>query len=125
MKTNKASDQIKIFLNDVDGVCEATNTEKTYLWMVNKHSLYGQKPREWKELLSGYGVTVGYLNDMPVFISLLKDNIDGKNILFWFATSQVVDYRMINAWLEENIPERARRDGRIHQTDAANFHNLF
>lgn len=125
MNIYQASDHVKEFLADVDGVVEATNTEKTHLWMVNKHSLYGQKPREWKELLSGYGTIVGYLAEMPVFISLLKDTIDGKNILFWFATSQVVDYRMIEQWMEENIPERARKDGRINQVDAGNFNNVF
>lgn len=103
------------FLKDVVGVVEANSCESMFLW--ERHHVQLKKP--WVSNLSGYGVTVGELDDHPVHISLLINTVDGKRILFWHATSMVVDYRMIEAWLEAALPEAYN-----NRTDAINFSNI-
>jgi len=108
------------FLKGVAGVCEATRCEQSHIWERWHERL------EWKDNPMGYGETVGHLADMPVHISLTTAVIGGRKILFWHATSQVVDHRMIDKWLNENLPVTAFRDGDprkgIFRTDATNFH---
>lgn len=68
---------------------------------------------------------VGKLNDRPVVISLNSAMIDGQKILFIDATSELVDWGIVEAWLEKNLPSSARDGYRINRTDALNFHNVF
>jgi hypothetical protein len=107
------------YLKDVVGVVEATREEQMFLFTRNRAM---PEPREWKENLSGYGKTVGELAGMPVFISLMTQKIDGKTILFYYATSVVVDHRLIDAWLEANLPKSAfKPDGKLNRSDCANW----
>lgn len=115
--------EITKFLEGVVGVVEATNCEKHMLWAENRRH---EKPRKWIENLSGYGATVGSLADMPVCISLLTAEVDGQKLLFTHPTSMVVDHRLIDQWLKDELPETAMRpDGYVNSTDATNFHVMF
>jgi hypothetical protein len=106
------------FLEGVTGAIEATSCEQHSLW--ERYTEYGV---EWKQHPAGLLETVGTLADMPVCISLHTNDVGGAKILFYHATSQVVDHRMIDKWLEENMPDSARReDGHINKTDATNSH---
>jgi hypothetical protein len=125
--------EIEDFLAGVVGCCEVTNYEKHMLWMeYSKEALaFGLTSDakftryEWKAGGHGLGETVGYLADMPVHMTLWCDTIDGQKILFYEPTSMVVDNRMIQAWLEDNLPKTAfRADGYINKTDAMNFCNV-
>ena len=108
------------FLEGVVGVCEATSCEYHYVWE------HWHERVEWKQNNVGLGEVVGHLDGRPVFLSLRTAMIDGKKILFWDATSQVVDHEMIRKWLQENLPVSAFRDNDprrgVNQTDATNFH---
>lgn len=111
------------YLQGVIGLVEANSYERHALWKECKGE------RTWKETGWGLGETVGHLADTPVFVSLLVDTVDGHRILFWHATSQVVDHRMIEAWLTKTMPRSAFTDDggtvRLNKVDAMNFHNVF
>ena len=113
-------EELRKFLDGVVGVCEATSCEYHYVWE------HWHERVEWKQNNMGLGETVGTLDDRPVHISLRTAEIDGKKILFWEATSQVVDHEMIRKWLQKNLPITAFREGDprqgVNQTDATNFH---
>lgn len=50
--------------------------------------------------------------------------IDGRNILFYEATSVVVDWKMIGDWLKANLPASAKlASGDVRKTDANNFYS--
>jgi hypothetical protein len=116
-------DDLTKLLDGVVGVVEANTFEQHALWEQNER--YGH--RKWVQNLSGRGVTVGHVGDMPVFISLITAEVSGCKLLFVNATSQVVDHRMVDEWLTAALPKSAFRDGgeRINRVDAANFCNVF
>lgn len=110
------------FLKDVVGVVKATSTEKFYLWKEYHNSL---ELFTWKEGGGGPMVTIGHVGDMPVCICLLVDVVEGHRILFVDATSQVVDWRMVDEWLKKHLPQSAYNErGYINETDAFNFVNV-
>lgn len=115
--------EMQDFLNGVVGVVEANSFEHHALWRFNEMSILHQ----WESARSGLGTTVGKVGKMPVAISLSIDVIDGHRILFYHATSQVVDHRMVEDWLKKNLPVTAFEDSdprkRMNHADAMNFHN--
>lgn len=98
------SDELRDFLAGTVALVEATNTEKHHLWS-SYSTLY-----KWDTALSGFGMTVGELDNRSVAISILKAKIDGKQFVFWFPTSEVVDYAQIKNWLDFWIPDSKRMD---------------
>lgn len=54
----------------------------------------------------------------PVVFSLRVGMVYDKPVLFWHATSELVDYKMIDEWLLKNLPHLTKRE----HTDATNFH---
>jgi hypothetical protein len=52
----------------------------------------------------GYGKQIGQLDGRPVFISLSFTSFDGHVVCFYEATSVVVDWAMIDDWIEQNVP---------------------
>lgn len=114
--SSRNAENVRRFLNGVSGAIEATDVERHGL--MEKYTRYGVT---WKSNTGGLLTSVGALGDMPVCISLNKAKIDGQSIIFYHATSQVVDHRMVRKWLEDNLPSTARReDGRIKHADAMN-----
>lgn len=123
-----ADDEIVRFLEGVVGCVEANSFEKHSLWKENHYLADDARhKREWKDNHSGYGITIGCVDDRPVHLSLRIATIDGQKILFYYATSQVVDHKMIREWLEVNLPDTAKGNypGGYNTTDATNFHNVF
>lgn len=112
------------FLSGVVGVVEANSYEGMCLWREHLE----QAGRSWKAGGGGPMVQVGEIADMPVCIALLVNEIDGHRILFYDATSQVVDHRLIDEWLEKNLPVTAFEDSdprkRLNSTNAMNFSNV-
>lgn len=109
----------------VIGIVEATRFEEHCLWR-DSDTRSATSHGEWVE--SGWGLlqTVGWLDSRPICISLGTATVGGHKVLFWHATSQVVDYVLIDRWFEEMLPQSARRpDGLPNRTDAMNFHNVF
>jgi len=115
---DEIDDQMKNFMSGVVGIVEASSYESMMLWSEN-HKKY-----DWKEGRSGFLVTVGFIGTKPVCISVLTPVINGHKLLFWHATSTVVDYDMIRKWIELAAPETAYSHGHLNNTDAMNFHNV-
>ncbi len=98
------------FFAGVVGAVEANGYERLKLWE--------EYQKEWEEdSRGGPLITVGQLAEMPVCIALNKVKVRGHSILLWEPTSQVVDHRLIKAWLLTHLPKDTRRE------DAMNFHN--
>ncbi len=93
------SEQIKEYLVGCIGAVEANRFEEMALW----ERYHKEKGKTW-EGTSGYGVHVGDIDGRPVCLSFLLKTIDGKKILFWHPTSQVVDYVMIEEYMERALP---------------------
>jgi hypothetical protein len=110
-------------------VVEATSFESLELWSAWHKPVAGEGSRyqresdpanaPWEQLNPGCVVTVGHLAKMPVCVSLSWSRVHGQLVLFWEATSMVVDNRLVEAWLTKHVP--AYKDGR--HTNAINFHN--
>lgn len=104
-------------LKDVVGIVEATSFETMSLWQKYKDS--------WIQNNGGYLPTVGMIDGRPVVLSLFVNVVNGHKLLFIEATSQVVDWHMIEQWLTTNVPSAVRNDGYLNKVDAMNFHNVF
>ena len=109
------SDDLKKRLLASEYAIEANSYESHMLWHEN-HKRY-----KWEQDNGGYGFEVGKLDGRGVFLSLFWNNIGGKNLLFWYPTSQVVDHLMINEWFKEVCPQLFT-ESRNKMGDANNFH---
>ncbi|MFG6083750.1 hypothetical protein ACEUZ9_005475 [Paracoccus litorisediminis] len=116
-----ASEEVKTYLEGVTGVVEANSFESLYLWEENQRLTR----REWVSTRHGFGPCIGQIDGRPIAISLMTATIDGQKILFLDATSVLIDWHLIDAWLEKNLPQSARLEDRINRTDALNFQNIF
>ena len=76
---------------------------------------------EWEQL-GGWGICIGKLDSRPVVVSLNWDRLDGFLVCQWEATSEVVDYKMVNEWLDRHFSGETR-DGRRARCNAMNFHH--
>ena len=70
----------------------------------------------WEQIMLGYGDTIGHVGDAPVCVTITFARLFGQVIVFYEATSQVVDHRMVADWLTTAFPA-----SRGH-TNATNFH---
>jgi hypothetical protein len=69
----------------------------------------------------GYSERVGTCARMPVVIYCRWMRLNGLLIMFIEATSQVVDWRLIDKWLDKNCNPKWDQGSRIARTDAMNF----
>jgi nitroimidazol reductase NimA-like FMN-containing flavoprotein (pyridoxamine 5'-phosphate oxidase superfamily) len=108
----------------IEGVIEATNCELHYIYdRIEQNDSYS-----WEEVRdSGTLETVGCIGKRPICISLRYARINGQLILFYHATSTVVDWDQIRAWLQKNLPVTAFEDNdprkRMNHSDATNWSN--
>lgn len=100
-----------------DGICYATDFERHYLWKKYHYLDEYNLNYTWIQDLSGFGLTVSNNKKNPTFISLTRATVNGKEILFIDATSQVVNWRKIDKWVKRNFPN-------IEKSNAQNFGNL-
>lgn len=94
---------------------EATGFERHMLWRDH------HQRTSWEGHPAGYGIELGKIGDMPVMLSTTFQAIDGHVVLFYHPTSQMVDYRMIEAWLNKNVATKWDKGTRIARTNAMNF----
>jgi hypothetical protein len=101
-------------------VVQATSFELFSLW------------REWHEHIPMeqdgrcfvYGI--GQINKRPVCVEVSRYKIWDKWVLFYSSTSQLVDWEMIENWVEEKIltyTPKWDNSTRCSHTNAMNFHH--
>lgn len=75
-------------------VIEATAYEQQLLWEQHRYRL------KWREQSGGALVIVGWLDSYPICFSAhwVALGTDQQLVLFWHATSKLVDYDLIDAW---------------------------
>ena len=107
---------------DVTAIVEVTSYETSCLW----EKWHQQKGYTWVQDMSGPLITVGWIQDRPVYIAPLVHIVNGRHIMFVETTSSLVDWDMIEYWLKENVPcARTRHEGKyLNKETAQNFHNL-
>lgn len=112
--------QMTEFLSGVVGAVEANSFERLSLW----EDYHDRRRVSWQQDAAGLLETIGFLDDRPICLSLVTAVVDGRKILFYDATSQVVDHVAIDRWLAEVLPDTARRpNGTVIKENAMNFHN--
>jgi predicted PolB exonuclease-like 3'-5' exonuclease len=93
---------------------EATEFEQNFLQQENSIKCV------WTEISLTETIQIGEYEGHPVMVELSWAVIKGTKVLFWRATSNVVDYRMVQKWVRENA---LTKDATT--TNAMNFHNVF
>ena len=93
----------------IDIAVEATSFERYCLWGKNNEKY------KWKQQTIGTAIKIGQLDNMSIFISLSFAKINDYNILFYYPSSVVVDWRIIDKWKDD-----ALKNAKF--TDAQNFH---
>lgn len=77
----------------------------------------------WEQINDGWLVEVGKDHKRPVCISVTWARIDGKLVMFWYPTSQIVNHTIINKWLKKHFKGKWDDDRREAFCDASNFHH--
>lgn len=106
-------------LEKVDFAVEANSYEKLTIWQT-----FHEKAKSWESISRGSMRTIGEIDKRPVCVCLFWDVINGKKVLFYEATSQVVDHEMVAKWICENALDYGN-GRRIIKTDAMNFHLIW
>ena len=114
---------------------EATGFERHALWLDWADDFTAQNyGRPWKSRVSwnqeslGSCETIGTVKELrvrrrPICVSVTWAIILGKRVAFYEATSQIVDYVVVEKWVESKRVPRWDRGTRAAQCDAMNFHH--
>jgi len=87
-------------------------------------TLYTRYKDTWKDVTHGGPmVTVGHINGRPIVVMMTIHNIEGSDFLFYEATSQLVDFVMVEDWFKTKFPHLFAPDDVHQRCDANNFHN--
>ncbi len=84
----------------------------------NKH-----KRVKWKQIMNGFGLTIGHIKKFPVFLSFSFAIINNKKICFYECTSRMSDSKMIEDFLIKRFQLTHDNYTRWNHTNAMNFHN--
>ena len=101
--------------DNTDYIVEANSFEHMSIYS-DRYKFKGFE--SWKEDNVGIHATVGVVNDLPVCVDVRWSIVNGMSILFWSASSRMVDYDMIEEWFKENC-------NCDKKTDAMNFNQVF
>lgn len=86
-------------LEEVDYAVEANSFESQCLWQ----KVSNQEGINWESCPCGKMLTLGMVDDMPVCMSIFINKINNIPVMFYEMTSQVVDYRLVDKFLEEKF----------------------
>jgi hypothetical protein len=93
---------------------DANSFEQMSLWLENKERY--NIVQDLRGLCYVIGNVVINDEEMPVVIELSFWTIDGMIVMFYHPCSQVVDYRIVEKWLDDNT--------KCPRTNAMNFDNI-
>lgn len=115
------SEELKRYFKGVEYLVEADSFAQQILWgqyAQNRTAVlyYGgiRKRVPWITNSNGYGTTVGMIGKNPVALSFTTAVVNNTKVLFWFPTSRVVHYGIIERWLAQGFPN-------IPSVDASDF----
>lgn len=96
---------------------EADDFAQSALWERYASKTY---PRDWptlswEQLNPGTLRAIGKVGDLPVCVCLSWTRVGSLLVCFYEATSVMVDWNMVHAWLRDTFPG-------VPKTDAMNFH---
>lgn len=100
-------------------VIEATSCEQQMLWEANDKT----KRLKWEPDSGGLFETIGEVAGRPICIFVFWAKLNGHRVAFWDATSQLVDYVMIETWWAKTCAPRYDGGHRLAATNATNFHH--
>lgn len=92
---------------------EATSCEYMSIW----ERVTTTSKLTWESDGMGLLCTIGKLGDRPVCVSIRSAVVDGKKIIFYHATSIVVDHDMVRNWIDLVMSNPKH-------SDATNFWNV-
>jgi hypothetical protein len=110
---------------DVVFLVEATFNEQHHFWVDYHHEPKRGKSVPWEQISRGHMVQIGEIDGRPVNVSIFYSMINGKKVMFYEGCSQVVDYKMIDDWLQHFTLNTIRWDNgnRWAHCDSSNFHH--
>lgn len=88
--------ELQELLDNADYLVEASSNTVHHLWDKWENVI------EFKQACGGFGKNIGDFGGYPVFLSIMYYEIGGKVVVFWEATSMVVNHHMIDAYFKEN-----------------------
>lgn len=89
----------------------------------NKVKKFAHTRIDWKQIMSGFGLTIGQVQRKPVCVTFNFAIINGKKVCFYYPSSIMVDHRMIENWLISRFQLTHDKYTRWNHVDANNFHN--
>jgi hypothetical protein len=97
-------------------IVQATHAEVHYLWR------QWHKRVKWEQDCLGHCATVGTVANLPVVVCCSWALLDGQRVMFYEATSRVVDWSMVENWVWEQVgPLKWDDNRRRAQCDTMNF----
>ncbi|MFA5071083.1 MAG: hypothetical protein WC511_01780 [Candidatus Pacearchaeota archaeon] len=96
---------------------EADNFSQYSLWLQ-----YKDKFKTWEQL-GGVMIEVGRINDRPICVALDFNKINDKMVCFYYPASVLVDWGMIEEWIDSVCFPLWDDETRHAKTDANNFHH--
>lgn len=103
-------------------IVEATSFEQQTIWEKNRNGRFSSI-LEWESINDGWLIEVGEINKKPCCVSVGWAKIEGYLVMFYYPTSRMVDWQMIEKWLDKNFQGKWDSGTRKAQTDAQNFHH--
>lgn len=105
---------------------QATDAEQLFLWQIHaKDSI--QKTDwnviEWKQDCRGHYSLIGECDGRPVGVSVCWSRLNGVLVAFYEPVSQVVDWELVNDWLNSVFNGRWDGGTRRAHSNAMNFHH--
>lgn len=125
-KTIKYNDDHRELFKDVVFLVEASYNEKFMLWKMHHWHRIIDMPRvkEWKDEGMGRIITLGLVDKRPTCVDIYYASLNGKRIMFYNGSSELVDHKMIEDWLKHFTLDSIRWDNnsRWAHCDASGFH---
>lgn len=111
--------QLEDYFRLAEYVVEVTTAEKHFLW--EKY----HKEVDWDEqkFFTGFGRDIGRVDKRPITVSFRLILINKLHVLFWEATSELVDYKMIDDYMKEHCNPMEFGTDRRAKCYAEGFYN--
>ncbi len=108
----REDDEMVKFLYGVVGIIQGASSDDSFHVWETWHDKV-----DWASNNFGLLETVGTLDGRPICINLSTATIEGFKVLFYYPTSELVDWAMIENWVNLNLSG-------VEKSDASNAHNI-